>query len=102
MRSRCAGSSCVIYSFQAVPFGPGVRALWRCDASDPDLLPHDITFDRCYIHGTTTGYIRNLFLADATSFALIDSYLTDAHSGSESHLVSGWRERAPIRSSIII
>jgi hypothetical protein len=42
-------------------------------------LPTDITFDRCYIHGTPTGNVRRGILMNGVRTAVIDSYLSDFH-----------------------
>src|SRR5437879_495700 len=45
--------------------------------SDPALLPHDIVFDRCYVHGDpAVGTMRGIVL-DCARAAVIDSYVTD-------------------------
>ena len=45
--------------------------------TDATAVPHDIIFDRCYIHGDpAVGGIRGIFM-DAASAAVIDSYLSD-------------------------
>ena len=44
--------------------------------TDATAVPHDIIFDRCYIHGDpSVGGVRGIFM-DAASTAVIDSYLS--------------------------
>ena len=40
-------------------------------------LPHDITFDRCYIHGDSTVGSRRGIAMEGASVAVIDSYVSD-------------------------
>jgi len=37
-------------------------------------FPHDLIFDRCYIHGNATGNIQNGMRLNSASTAVIDSY----------------------------
>lgn len=53
-------------------------------------LPQYITFERCYVHGTTTGNVRRGFYLDGRSVAVIDSYLDDFHEvGADSQGIFG-------------
>lgn len=42
-------------------------------------LPHSITVDRCYVHGSPAQDIREGVQANGTNFAVIDSYISDIH-----------------------
>lgn len=58
-------------------------------------LPHDITIDRCYVHGSTTLATHRGIAGDATSFAVIDSYVSSilGVSGTETQAI--WAFNAP-------
>ena len=45
--------------------------------TSPAALPHDITFDRCYIHGDPTVGGRRGVAMDGISVAVVDSYVSD-------------------------
>jgi hypothetical protein len=61
-------------------------------------LPHDITFDRCYIHGTPTGNVLRGLAANSTSTAVVDSYLADFHAeGSDSQAIAAWNGPGPFK-----
>jgi hypothetical protein len=42
-------------------------------------LPDSITVDRCYVHGSPTIDLQRAILANASNFAVVDSYIDDAH-----------------------
>ena len=52
--------------------------------------PSNLTFDRCYIHGTSTGNLRNGLIINSASTAILDSWISDVHEMSnESHGILG-------------
>ena len=51
-------------------------AIGNSDAS-PATLPHDIVFDRCYVHGTPGTNNRRGIEMDGAYVAVIDSYISD-------------------------
>ena len=42
-------------------------------------LPSNITVDRCYLHGSATQDVRQGVIANGSSIAVIDSYISDIH-----------------------
>src|SRR5262249_32113922 len=63
-----------------------------------DQFPMNIVFDRVYAHGTATGNVRRIFQANSRSFALIDSYVGDAHEvGADSQAVAAWNGPGPFK-----
>ncbi len=67
-------------------------------ATSLSQLPTDITFDRCYIHGTPTGNVRRGIMADAIRIAVIDSYLSDLHEvGADSQALSSMNGAGPFK-----
>jgi hypothetical protein len=64
----------------------------------PSQVPTDITFDRCYIHGTPTGSVRRGIAMNGARMAVVDSYLSDFHEvGADSQAVSGWNGPGPFK-----
>ncbi len=59
----------------------------------------NIHFDRCFVHGTPTGGVRDGFVTyRATNFALIDSYLKDFHTVTdESHGIQIYTSQGPTK-----
>src|SRR5438105_930373 len=72
------------FRFVGIEFSPAPWAIQHTlmrigtDAASISALPHDITFDRCYIHGDPNqgGTLWGLLL-DGRSVAVIDSYLSN-------------------------
>jgi hypothetical protein len=61
-------------------------------------LPSDIVFDRCYIHGTSTGNLRRGIALNSARSAVIDSYLSDFHEvGADSQAIAGWNGPGPFK-----
>ncbi len=51
-------------------------------------LPHNIVFDRVYVHGNTTGNARRGILLNAVSSAVVDSYISEIHEvGADSQAI---------------
>ena len=45
-------------------------------------LPSNITVDRCYVHGSPTQDVRQGVIANGSSVAVIDSYISDIHEST--------------------
>jgi hypothetical protein len=61
------------------------------------LLDH-IYVDRCYLHGLTTASVHRGISAQASYFALIDSYVSDIQgAGVETQAVAMWQTPGPIK-----
>jgi hypothetical protein len=59
-------------------------------------LPHDIIFDRCYVHGDAQKGARRGLALNANSVAIIDSYLSDfKEDGADSQAIAGWNGPGP-------
>src|SRR5205807_2106177 len=72
------------FRFIGIEFAPTPGTVVNLDSlielgsgeTDAAAVPHDIVFDRCYIHGDPAGGgVRGIFM-DAASSAVIDSYLS--------------------------
>ena len=63
-----------------------------------EQLPHDLVFDRCYVHGNATGNIRRGIAVNAASVAVIDSYISQIHEvGADSQAIGGWGSPGPLK-----
>ena len=61
-------------------------------------LPHDITIDRCYIHGTPKGNVKSGIVFNGASLAVIDSYISDIHVvGQDAQAIVGWNGPGPFK-----
>src|SRR6266850_1311764 len=59
---------------------------------------HDITFDRCYIHGGPTQYVRQGIQLNNQRTAIIDSYLAEFHVGNaDAQGIVGWFGAGPFK-----
>jgi hypothetical protein len=59
-------------------------------------LPHDITFDRCYVHGTPTGNVIRGLVANSARIAIVDSYFADFHHDTnDSQAIVSWNGSGP-------
>jgi hypothetical protein len=67
-------------------------------ASTSAELPHDITIDRCYIHGTPKGNVKSGVVFNGASLAVIDSYISDIHvEGQDTQAIIGWNGPGPFK-----
>ena len=61
-------------------------------------LPHDITIDRCYIHGTPKGNVKSGIVFNGASLAVVDSYISDIHVvGQDTQAIVGWNGPGPFK-----
>lgn len=93
------------YWFKGVEIGvsPTVTAIdtmvmiGQAEAS-ASLVPHDIVFDRCYIHGNPTGGFKRGLNPAGINIALVNSYLEDFHViGQEAQAVGTWNAPGPLK-----
>src|SRR5262249_13186839 len=65
--------------------------------SASDLQAH-ITFDRCYLHGTTTGNLRRAIAGNALYLAVVDSYINECHEvGADNQTIACWNRTGPFK-----
>jgi hypothetical protein len=61
-------------------------------------LPHDIIFDRCYVHGDPQKGTRRGLALNARSVAVINSYLSDfKEAGADSQAIAAWNGPGPFQ-----
>jgi hypothetical protein len=65
-----------------------------------DQVPHDLIFDRCYIHGGTALSLRRGIAMNSARTAIIDSYISDCHEiGADSQAIACWNGPGPFKIS---
>jgi hypothetical protein len=63
-----------------------------------ELVPHDLTIDRCCIHGNATGNLRRGVAINSARTAIIDSRISDCHeAGADSQAICGWNGPGPFK-----
>jgi len=79
-----------VFLYNLVQLGGGETSM--------EQLPHDITFDRCYIHGDSVKGTRRGIAMNSKSLAVIDSYLSDfKEAGVEAQAILGWNGPGPFK-----
>ena len=62
------------------------------------LLSNNITFDRCYVHGTPTGTIKRGIALNGQYVAVVDSYISDCHSqDQDAQAIGSWTGWGPFK-----
>jgi hypothetical protein len=68
------------------------------DQASLDSIPHDIIFDRCFIHGSETANIRRGIALNSARTSVIDSHISDCHErGADSQAICGWTGPGPFK-----
>jgi hypothetical protein len=79
-----------VFLYQLVDLGSGVRA----DAA----LPHNLIFDRTYLHGDPVRGTRRAVALNSSTTAIIDSYISDCKEvGADSQGIGGWGGPGPFK-----
>lgn len=61
-------------------------------------VPHDITLDRVYVHGTPTVSVSRCVALNGAATAVIDSYLSECHAqGFDAQAICGWNGPGPFK-----
>ena len=76
----------------------GLASLGSGDQVSLGEVPHDLTFDRSYIHGTPGGNIRRGITPNSARTAVVDSYVSDIHEvGADSQAIGAWTGPGPFK-----
>lgn len=68
------------------------------DSTSVDDLPHDLIFDRVYIHGNATASVKRGIKLNSATTAIIDSYISDIHHPTEdTQAICGWNGPGPFK-----
>ena len=78
-----------------------VRVGWKDGVTPSDPMAKHVIFDRSFIHGTTTGNVRDgIVTYNVQNFALVDSHISDIHGiGYEAHGVHVFNSPGPVHIS---
>jgi len=77
--------------------GYDLISLGNRPASAADV-PHNLIFDRVYVHGTPTANLRRGIALNSAWTAVIDSHISDVHEvGADSQAIGGWDGPGPFR-----
>ena len=92
------------YRFCGIEFRPRTgKAVWcliQIGGREKTLaeLPHEITFDRCYIHGDPTAGSTRGVGRNGASIAVIDSYISDCKTvGFDAQAIGGVNGSGPFK-----
>jgi hypothetical protein len=78
-----------VFLYDIITLGDG-------EMSSVGQLPHDIIFDRCYIHGDPIKGSRRGIAMNSSSTAVIDSYFSDfKEAGAEAQAILCWNGPGP-------
>ena len=81
----------------SVKLNYGVFTIGQSETSLSEL-PHDITIDRCYIHGAPKGNVKRGIAFNGASLAVVDSYISDIHVvGQDTQAILGWNGPGPFK-----
>jgi hypothetical protein len=76
----------------------GIVRLGEGDESDAQLLPHDLVFDRCYIHGHTRADISRGIALNSAATDILNCNISDIHGiGFDTQALCGWNGPGPFR-----
>jgi hypothetical protein len=68
------------------------------DETALDDVPHDIIFERCYLHGDPLKGTRRGIVMNSGNTAVIDSYLSGFKEvGADSQAIAGWNGPGPFK-----
>jgi len=67
-------------------------------ATSPAVLPDSITIDRSYVHGTPTIDLQRAIQANASNYAVVDSYISEVHMiGTDCQAIAEWASPGPFK-----
>jgi len=74
----------------------GIVRLGEGNETSASSLPHDLVFDRCYIHGNPVADISRAVALNSASTDIINSRISDIHGiGFDSQAIAGWNGPGP-------
>lgn len=80
-------------SYGLVQIGEASSAQTRADQA-----PHNIVFDRVYVHGRSDAHLRRGIALNSGWAAVIDSYISEIHEGgADSQAIAGWNGPGPFK-----
>lgn len=65
--------------------------------TSPSMSPHDIAFDRVYIHGDATAGSRRGIAANGSNITVVNSYISDfKEAGADTQAIGAWNGPGPL------
>jgi hypothetical protein len=65
--------------------------------TSPSMSPHDIAFDRVYIHGDATAGSRRGIAANGSNITVVNSYIADfKEAGADTQAIGAWNGPGPL------
>lgn len=59
-------------------------------------VPHHLRFDRCYIHGYSTEYVKRGVALNSAETSIFNSHISDIHvAGQDAQGIAGWNGPGP-------
>jgi hypothetical protein len=82
-----------------VPTNQGLVSLGCSNVCETSLAsqPSDIILDRVYVHGAANLDVRRCIGFNGARLAVIDSYVSECHSGFDAQAISGWNGPGPFK-----
>ena len=82
----------------AVTLNYGIVRLGNGDETDAESLPHDLAFDRCYIHGHARLDVSRGVALNSAATDIVNSTISDIHGvGFDTQAICGWNGPGPFR-----
>jgi hypothetical protein len=76
----------------------GLIRLGEGNESNASLLPHDLVFDRCYIHGHAMADVSRGIALNSASTDIINSRISEIHGiGFDTQAIAGWNGPGPFK-----
>jgi hypothetical protein len=76
----------------------GIVTVGQGNETQVSQLPHNIVFDRVYVHGQATGNVRRGIALNSAWSAVIDSYISNIHEvGADSQAIGLWNGTGPFK-----
>jgi hypothetical protein len=94
------------YRFEAIEFtiapsvmlNYGIVRLGDGNEEDQALLPHDLVFDRCFVHGHAMADVSRGIALNSASTEIVNSYISDCHGlGYDTQAIAGWNGPGPFK-----
>lgn len=83
---------------RAVKLSYNIVSLGEGDETSLEQLPHDITIDRCFIHGTTLAHSKRGVQLNGSRLAVVDSDVREIHGlGQDTQAIMGWNGTGPFK-----
>jgi len=68
----------------------------RGEQKTPDVVPHDLVIDRCYIHGADAQDVQRGISLNSAATTISNSYISEIHgAGFDTQAIAGWNGPGP-------